>query len=625
MMKILFKMFWDGYDFRRLESRIDRANSRIDIVSDKLDHIRKDSTEVKVEMSKLATAVTFDGLHRYERPPLLLPLFMTGLFFRQAAVIFVQAATRLSRVRSGFGLRRPSDIAISIARRSGPCIFCTRQFADMASKDEAKAGAPGERTYADAITALNGLQSNFAVLEAARRDPARSSALAMPEMIEWLRRAGYEPSDFDRLNIIHVAGTKGKGSTCAFITSILREYSSSPTAFPGRIGTYTSPHLKAVRERIQLDGKPLSEMLFAKYFFEVYDRLEASKGGELTDGMKPMYFRFLTMLAFHVYLRENVDTVILEVGVGGEYDSTNVVVHPTVTGITSLGIDHVFVLGDTIEKIAWQKAGILKSGAAAFTVPQEEGAMAVIEERAKEKGVQLEVVPVLKGVENVKLGLAGDFQKLNASLAVKMVEAHMRRFEHVVDVGKDGESLPEEVQRGLEKAVWKGRCQVIQEANGGIQWCIDGAHTRESIAVAGEWFASVDRSQCKNICLLFNQQTRDAEQLAKDLHEILKQQLGDDVFTHVYFTTNRTYSDHTTKLDLISVNVNAATIDALAIQKGLAKAWAKTGSNAQVNVMETIQETVEAIRALEGRTQVLVTGSLHLVGGFLELVEGSDP
>ncbi|KAK6347254.1 Folylpolyglutamate synthetase [Orbilia brochopaga] len=550
---------------------------------------------------------------------------MNGLLFRRSVSSVWTAVNRSSArfaVGAGVCCHRPFDRRISGSVHGVFTVASTRRFTEMAS---GSSGAPEERTYADAITALNGLQSNFAVLEGVRKDPARSAAMAMPEMLEWLRRAGYQPSDFDCLNIIHIAGTKGKGSTCAFITSILRQYSTSPRInFPHKIGTYTSPHLKAVRERIQIDGQPLSEPLFAKYFFELYDRLEASKAEALTDGMKPMYFRFLTMLAFHVYLREGVDTVVLEVGVGGEYDSTNVVLHPTVTGITSLGVDHVFVLGDTIEKIAWHKAGILKSGAAAFTVPQEAAAMAVIEERAREKGVQVETVPVLKGLENVRLGLAGDFQKANASLAVKVVEAHMRRFGHAVDVGNDGESLPDEVRRGLEQAVWKGRCQVIEDAEGKVQWCIDGAHTRESIAEAGKWFASVDRSQCRNIALLFNQQTRNAEELAKDLNEILKEQLGSDVFTHVYFTTNRTYSDHTTKLDLISINVNSAAVDALAVQKGLAKAWGQTGSKAQVHVMETIQETVEAIRALKGKTQVLVTGSLHLVGGFLELVEGND-
>ncbi|RVD86254.1 uncharacterized protein DFL_004541 [Arthrobotrys flagrans] len=489
------------------------------------------------------------------------------------------------------------------------------------------AGQTGERTYADAITALNSFQSNFAALEALRKSPGYSNHKALPEMIEWLRRAGYKPSDFNNLNILHVAGTKGKGSTCAFITSILRQYALSPTyKFPSKIGTYTSPHLKAVRERIQINGHPISEALFTKYFFELYDRLEESgekEGlGGLSDGVKPMYFRFLTMLALHTYVREGCDTVILEVGVGGEHDSTNIIEAPTVTGITRLGIDHVGLLGNTLGSIAWQKAGVFKTGSKGLSVPQEEEAMNTIHERVEEKKIGFEVVPVSKGVENVKLGLAGEFQRGNASLAVKMVEEHMRRCTGK-DIGiGDGSTLPEEVKKGLETAVWKGRCQIITKEK--EEWCVDGAHTKDSIMEAGKWFAGVDRSEYKNVVLLFNQQTRDAEQLAKDLYKILKEQLGGDIFTHVYFTTNRTYSDHTTKLDLISINVSSEAVDTLKVQKKLAQAWPETGSKAEVHVVETIQETVDAIKKLEGKSQVLVTGSLHLVGGFLEVVEDGE-
>ncbi|KAK6512465.1 Folylpolyglutamate synthetase [Arthrobotrys musiformis] len=506
------------------------------------------------------------------------------------------------------------------------------------SSEMAEVAAPpvpaGERTYAngcrgtqDAITALNSFQSNFAALEALRKNPGYSSQNSLPEMAEWFRRAGYKPSDFNHLSILHVAGTKGKGSTCAFITSILRQYALSPSYnFPKKIGTYTSPHLKAVRERIQINGHPISEPLFTKYFFELYDRLEETgqrEGlGGLSDGIKPMYFRFLTMLAFHTYVREGCDTVILEVGIGGEHDSTNIIEEPTVTGITSLGIDHVGLLGNTLGSIAWHKAGIFKTGSKGLSVPQEEEAMKTIHERVEEKKIEFDVVPVLKGVGNIKLGLAGEFQKGNASLAVKMVEEHMRKCTGK-DIGVgDGSTLPEEVVRGLETAVWKGRCQIINKD--GVQWCVDGAHTKDSIMEAGKWFASVDRSEYKNIVLLFNQQTRDAEQLTKDLHQILKQQLGGDIFTHVYFTTNRTYSDHTTKLDLISINVSSEAVDTLKVQKKLAQAWPDTGSKAEVHVMETIQETVEAIKKLGGKTQVLVTGSLHLVGGFLEVVEDGE-
>ncbi|KAG7827071.1 hypothetical protein KL920_005069 [Ogataea angusta] len=250
-----------------------------------------------------------------------------------------------------------------------------------------------KRTYKDAITALNSLQSNAATIEAARRAAGANNSRLIPEMLEWTRRIGYKPQDLDRLNVIHVTGTKGKGSTCAFATSILLQY-RSPAQVPGakitKIGLYTSPHLKSVRERLVINGKPISEALFTKYFFDVWDRLSTSASDperfpEMGPGVKPAYFRFLTLLSFHAFASEKVDTAVYEVGVGGEYDSTNIFVHPTACGISSLGIDHTAVLGDTLEKIAWNKAGIFKQGAACFTVEQPEAALRVIRERAAER------------------------------------------------------------------------------------------------------------------------------------------------------------------------------------------------------------------------------------------------
>ena len=292
------------------------------------------------------------------------------------------------------------------------------------------------------------------------------------------------------MNIIHVSGTKGKGSTCAFVSSILAQYPSrSETSFPRKIGLYTSPHLKAVRERIQINNKPISEALFAKYFFQVHGRvMEAITAENLPPEEKPAYFRFLTMMAFHVYLEEGVDTVVLEVGVGGEYDSTNVIEKPTVTGITNLGIDHVHILGNTIEEIAWQKAGIFKTGARALTLEQVPEAMRVLEARAKEKGTALECVPVHPEVRKLKLGLAGDFQKANASLAVALAAEHLNKHGYGIDIS-GGRPLPREFKSGLENAVWPGRCQIINE--GSIQWCIDGAHTKESMEAAGRWFSDL--------------------------------------------------------------------------------------------------------------------------------------
>ena len=157
------------------------------------------------------------------------------------------------------------------------------------------------------------------------------------------------------------------------------------------IGLYTSPHLVTVRERIRINGAPLPEDEFAKYFFEVWDRLIANntvcylpyahRGIYLRRHLQrkipttpdmPGYFRFLTLMAFHVFLDKRVDATILEVGIGGTYDSTNIVPSPIVTGITALGIDHIQVLGKTIQDIACQKSGIFKVNSnASFAISSE--------------------------------------------------------------------------------------------------------------------------------------------------------------------------------------------------------------------------------------------------------------
>jgi folylpolyglutamate synthase len=386
---------------------------------------------------------------------------------------------------------------------------------------------------------------------------------AIPEMVEWARRIGYKRSDFNCLNIIHVAGTKGKGSTCAFASSILSEYRRAGVL--QKIGLYTSPHLRAVRERIQINGKPISEETFAKYFFEVWDRIEESAKAEgLDPSDKPVYFRFLTLMAFHTYVREGVDTAIFEVGVGGEYDSTNIIEKPTATGITSLGIDHVGVLGNTIESIAWNKAGIFKNGSPGFTVEQPPAAMVVLEERAHEKGIPLQVVRVHPDVQNgaVKLGLNADFQFGNASLAAALVGAHLKALGHPANITPEG-PLPERFKKGLQNVEWAGRCQVVQQGN--IEWNIDGAHTMESLDAAGKWFADkryvflssgfppvallmrhTSSDKPRKQVLIFNQQNRDApERLLGALAASLKRHLADadGLFDHAIFCTNITWKE----------------------------------------------------------------------------------
>jgi folylpolyglutamate synthase len=154
------------------------------------------------------------------------------------------------------------------------------------------------------------------------------------------------------LKIIHIAGTKGKGSTGAFCESILRNQGM-------KTGLFTSPHLIEVRERIRIGGKPLDRQKFGEYFFDCWKRVESSPETSPSNIM-PNYFRFLTLMAFHVFLEENVDVAIIEVGIGGYNDPTNFVPIPYVCGITSLGYDHTNILGTSLADIAWHKAGIFK-------------------------------------------------------------------------------------------------------------------------------------------------------------------------------------------------------------------------------------------------------------------------
>lgn len=439
------------------------------------------------------------------------------------------------------------------------------------------------------------------------------------------------------MNAIHIAGTKGKGSTSAFISSILGQYRFSSPSKPEtpllhKIGLYTSPHLRFVRERIQINNEPLSEEAFAKYFFQTWDRLEEAaraKGEPPDTTAKPVYFRFLTLMAYHTYMSEGVDTAIIECGIGGEYDTTNILVKPTVTGITSLGIDHTSMLGNTIEEIAWHKGGIMKAGAPCFTAPQPPTAIEVLQKRADEVSTKLHVVDRNPALHSFKLGLAADFQKTNASLAVAITDAHLAALGQR-DCKPHNELSPEFI-RGLEEVRWPGRCETRCEKN--IAWHIDGGHTLESIEVAGSWFASqvpTSKSPNRKRILLFNQQTRDANALAKALHRTLASALCDEQpFTHAVFCTNITYKEEGYRPDLISMNTSAAAVERLDVQRGLAETWRGIDPEAVVEVKGSIEEAVGWCRDVaeaeegdtEGEVMVLVTGSIHLVGGFLEVLE----
>jgi len=209
-------------------------------------------------------------------------------------------------------------------------------------------------------------------------------------MVKWLSLIGHSESELDSLNAIHVAGTNGKGSTCAFAFSFLKAQSAR-TGFPRKIGLYTSPHIRNIRERVRIDGEPISEECFTIRFFEIWARLPSQPTSTLDI---PRYLQLLALLAFHVFIEENVDVAIIETHLGGEWDATNIIRSPTAVGITSIAEDHIHLLGPTIEDIAWHKSGIMKPGTSAFSSIQTTKVASVLQQRAYDKEVYLEFVGI---------------------------------------------------------------------------------------------------------------------------------------------------------------------------------------------------------------------------------------
>jgi dihydrofolate synthase/folylpolyglutamate synthase len=285
-------------------------------------------------------------------------------------------------------------------------------------------------------------------------------------------------------NTVHVTGTKGKGSTSAMIASILLNAGY-------RTGLYTSPHLLSFTERIQVDGKPIAEADWARLTERIRPHVEAENKigdlGELTT------FEILTAMAFLHFRDIKVDYQVVEVGLGGRIDATNVV-KPQVCVITSVSYDHMDVLGDTLAKIAGEKAGIIKPGVAVVSAPQFPEAMEVIEKACRVQDARLVKVGEdvdwkkgkyndegqhfrvrgLKGEYDLWLPLLGEHQMENAANAVAAAE---------LLTGMGTRIPPEAIAEGLVKVHWPGRLQVL----GREPWVIvDGAHNAYSMLRLGE-------------------------------------------------------------------------------------------------------------------------------------------
>ena len=260
-----------------------------------------------------------------------------------------------------------------------------------------------------------------------------------------------------RFQAVHITGTKGKGSTSAYVESILRHLGY-------RTGLFTSPHLHSFRERIRVNGQLISRDELAALVSRVREKMEAVEDLGVFDR--------ITALAFQHFADAGVEFAVVEVGLGGRLDSTNVLL-PAVCAITRISMDHMHVLGDTIEKIAWEKAGIIKAGVPVFSAPQQDEAAAVLADRAETLGAPYQVVEPL---QNDAVPLVGSHQQVNAALAWAMTDSLAERGLIQADWAA--------VEQGLAETRWPGRFEILPDAAGApVPLLIDCAHNVDSVAL----------------------------------------------------------------------------------------------------------------------------------------------
>lgn len=263
------------------------------------------------------------------------------------------------------------------------------------------------------------------------------------------------------LPFIHVAGTNGKGSTCAFLASILTEAGL-------RVGLFTSPHLMVFEERIVVGSQMISR--------EDVTRL----GNMLLSvdfGLAPTMFDYCLVMAILYFREQHCDVAVIETGLGGRLDSTNALGKPVVAVINRIGFDHMAVLGNTLEEIAEEKAGILKPGVRAIYAPQEKEALAVLKRYGDGELVSRED---MAAVSRMKPGLLGSYQLENAAAAMLAArsfwEVERSRISSVGVVPKG--AFEQAIQRGIHKAVWPGRMEILNEQP---FLMVDGAHNSNGI------------------------------------------------------------------------------------------------------------------------------------------------
>lgn len=389
----------------------------------------------------------------------------------------------------------------------------------------------------------------------------------------------------NKLKFVHIAGTNGKGSTLAYVSTICQESGL-------KIGRYLSPTIRDYRERFQVNGK----MITKKDFCEGMTLVIECCIKMVAEGYNhPSPFEMETSLAFWYFAKKECDLVILETGLGGRYDATNVIENSVIAVITSISMDHMQFLGKSIREIAREKAGIIKKGCLVVTTKQQEDAMKVICEEAElyrcpvyvsddsqavnvKYGLQKQSFS-FRGLNDLQISLSGKFQIENACLAVRVIEA----------LQQSGFQINEDaIRKGLRNTVWEGRFSIIRK---NPLWIIDGAHNEDA-----------------------------AYKLAQSIETYLGQKrlifimgmLKDKEYEKVVALTAK-YASH---IITITPPENKRALSAIELAKVVMNV------NSNVTAADSLEEAVEIADMMANKADVVLTfGSLSFLGKLMNILE----
>lgn len=406
------------------------------------------------------------------------------------------------------------------------------------------------------------------------------------------------------LKIIHIAGTNGKGSVCMYIAGMLRSLGLNT-------GVFTSPHLIRENERIRFNDELISD----EDFTDCFEKVHRAELELLKDGFGQIsYFDFFVGIAMLYYAMKKPDVVILETGLGGRLDSTNAVESPVMTVITSISLDHVAILGDTVEKIAAEKAGIIKHGAPVVYVAGQEYSH-VIEEKAEAMGIkaagveksQCEIHEIgskhidfsLDSIyykDNVfRLATPAVYQVMNAALAMTAVQmmVESRCFDRIAYDSMDRQNYIDRIRRGLESVTWEGRMEQVCEG-----FYIDGAHNPDGIAALLDTAAAMKKNTRGHYVLMFSAVND------KDYSSMIKEICDSNIFDEYVITQIE----------------GARCLDVSKIADTFRR-YTDGHVNEEPDVGQAVKKSVECFG---GNATVICAGSLYLAGEVRKVMLDND-